>query len=601
MIFIFLAVILSGCMVIIASDKAREMDKAEDTDFVDNNSQDEQALSKNSTTNNDDNGINNNETSGTEINDGEKDNEKDDTTEKENNEKDSRKTDSNTNDEKESIIETKKTINTKTDDALKKEKNDKTKVEKEPIRKDDAKKISKDIEKTTSEKSIIDDVNELNLENEISKIDDSHEKEEPINISININEDNITEEEEKSDTASVTIEEAEYTQIKIDVGDNDEVYTEIPISDKVITENEVIDISELTLPDSYDEYKKNDGTETITITETNTTEKINIKDVPGWYSVITNIDEHYSIVRVDNDKYGVIEKLGQLSVPVDYDGLFVYISEAIRARRDNKYGVISKTGEIIIPVKYDEIIHDWKLINTKHISSLTGRINNKYTEIEVVNTDGISIPAQYDDAVNLTENLIRVRKAYEYGLAGDGGKLVIPVKYDGIKKLSEKYFLVKKDNLYGVMNNQGLKVLPVKYESINLIDGDKFQIKLNDKYGIITETGKFVVNFDVDEFNDIEKRSAREIMPRNNKKNTFTNKNHTLSFTVAEKKDINKKRIIKIVFDTSNKDLSDDIGSMMEKTLEALDKHKFYSKYVLFAYLNKPSNSVVDIIREWER
>lgn len=74
----------------------------------------------------------------------------------------------------------------------------------------------------------------------------------------------------------------------------------------------------------------------------------------------------------DNDKFGYIDKNGNLTIPVEYDGLFEikttkifdddkndYVeadfSNYFRVVKDGKQGIIDKQGNIIIDIKYDQI------------------------------------------------------------------------------------------------------------------------------------------------------------------------------------------------------------------------------------------------------
>lgn len=132
-----------------------------------------------------------------------------------------------------------------------------------------------------------------------------------------------------------------------------------------------------------------------------------ISDIPVY-----NTAKSVAIV-VKNQKFGAINKKGELIIPFKYDylGNFTYFGEYAYAKLNDKFGVIDLDEKIIIPFKYDyidDIREDLVLV----------RLNKKHGIFD----QGIGkevISPEYDEPINLKSQ----GNATYTGIAKKDGKI----------------------------------------------------------------------------------------------------------------------------------------------------------------------------------
>ena len=57
---------------------------------------------------------------------------------------------------------------------------------------------------------------------------------------------------------------------------------------------------------------------------------------------------------VKNSKYGIVDSIGNVKVPVAYDTI-LQLRDVFVIRKKNKWGVMNKAYKMVIPIKYEEI------------------------------------------------------------------------------------------------------------------------------------------------------------------------------------------------------------------------------------------------------
>lgn len=146
--------------------------------------------------------------------------------------------------------------------------------------------------------------------------------------------------------------------------------------------------------------------------------------------------------------------------------------------KDNKYGVINKNGQVVVNPEYDEI----KIPNpTKDVficvpdansdvsKALDSKGNGLWTEFNSV--DAISIKA-ITSLVPYEKSVLKYKQGSFYGLMDIAGDKITDAIYEEISNIDYKegYLKVKKEGRYGAINIKGKEVLKIEYDNI-LSDG----------------------------------------------------------------------------------------------------------------------------------
>ena len=161
-----------------------------------------------------------------------------------------------------------------------------------------------------------------------------------------------------------------------------------------------------------------------------------------------------------NNKWGIINKKGELVIPLEYQEGTAISNGKIVAKKDDRYGLLDATGKILLPFEYDYMTEE-----TSEKSKVL--------------------------LVRKGENPNR-----KYGLIDYNGKIIVPIEYDIIRFVpitmsnGSKHFNMKKDGKYGLYGlDEGKFLTGVVFDSeINItsmqkpivykgnMDGDEYEI-----------------------------------------------------------------------------------------------------------------------------
>ena len=144
-----------------------------------------------------------------------------------------------------------------------------------------------------------------------------------------------------------------------------------PMSDKYVFALKdkhwgVIDFeNKVVIPFEYEQIKETInynhlGEDTLIVQKNGLLGTINFRNIiviPIEYEAISgycqiNFNGHYV---VKDGKTGIIDKTGKIILPTEYDFLFYYTKEEIKAKSNGKYGLINSEMKIIIPFEYDAL------------------------------------------------------------------------------------------------------------------------------------------------------------------------------------------------------------------------------------------------------
>ena len=262
--------------------------------------------------------------------------------------------------------------------------------------------------------------------------------------------------------------------------------------------------------------------------------------IPAKFDFVYQFQADVAVVS-NKGLYGLIDKKGQVTIPIKYANIEAYQRYSI-VTLGTKQGLIANKGKIIIPIKYQyiKVFSRTKYVSdaiaqkkTKVYDDLVVKINNRYG---IINEQGKQIlPTIYDDIdyvskspynyrlkrndqysildenrrlqafgnnkpVSLIHHLLKhyqVINNEKRGIVDAQNRVIIPIKYDHISRLKNPTLLyqVYLGKLTGILNDKRDTILPIKYTNIKreirLIDG--YELTQNAQKSWINRQGKILI------------------------------------------------------------------------------------------------------------
>lgn len=241
-----------------------------------------------------------------------------------------------------------------------------------------------------------------------------------------------------------------------------------------------------------------------------------LADQYAWNSELSD-----GMILVSNgDKFGFVNRLGEETIPLIYDGGTDFEDGEAVVVVEDKYGVIDRSGEYILNVEYDYI----------HPASEGFYCVKKGDKWGYIDKHGIKLTQlDYDDAAPFVGGLGVVKSGTKYGAVDKAGNEIIPVifeeigvddnempvevklhgrtaaidstqninyslLYDEISnfgKLGPKDIaLVKINGSYGIINRKMQEVVEPRYQLIAPFRHGFARVNRNGRYNFITPEGK---------------------------------------------------------------------------------------------------------------
>lgn len=228
----------------------------------------------------------------------------------------------------------------------------------------------------------------------------------------------------------------------------------------------------------------------------------------GHYKVSTGYAEQDSMdfvySNIENTKevkFGLIDSLGNIVIPIEYDGIFP-LYENLLVLKNKKWGIINYKHEELVPIAYD----NYKIDNYSQSADAEKKGNiffltfNKYENYKT---------EYFHNAVFLTEE----------------NKLILLDNYDEIylerswysnNDFNKRFLVVTKNGKKGLLNAQYQEIIPPQYEifEYNTFSKGLFRVAKNGKFGFWDENFKEIIPLEYD-FAEYFKRDSVAFVLKN--------------------------------------------------------------------------------------
>lgn len=210
------------------------------------------------------------------------------------------------------------------------------------------------------------------------------------------------------------------------------------------------------------------------------------KENLAYTNILKTENENYNITVDKNDKYGVINKDGNILIENKYNYIqYLYDNYFIVGGETGKSGIINDKGEEILPIKYEVI---QKLDKNNIVQAMVGNVLELYSKemnnivsmengkIEI-NDDYIKVYSSNQTAYVSNDgtlktnfeifnnNIFASEREGKWGFVDKDNNVVVDYQYDKVTEVNELGFAgIKKDGKWGVIDGKANIILEPTYK-----------------------------------------------------------------------------------------------------------------------------------------
>lgn len=214
--------------------------------------------------------------------------------------------------------------------------------------------------------------------------------------------------------------------------------------------------------------------------------------VPKEYIDATDYSEGLAWV-MNRDKRGYVDTLGRMVIQWDTTGFGSSFFEGMAAMtgKNDKFGFINKNGELVIKFKYDEV--------TRFVDGYA-RVNilGKWGFID--KSDNLIINANYDFAMDFVEGFCFVgltnkeTMGPKWGIINRAGGIVTDFQYIDVRDFNQGLGAVREiSGKWKIIDYFGKTVLNKEFDNIESFNSGLAYAELDGKKGYINPAGDFVI------------------------------------------------------------------------------------------------------------
>lgn len=229
----------------------------------------------------------------------------------------------------------------------------------------------------------------------------------------------------------------------------------------------------------------------------NKADEITKKRLALKYDYISPFSFGRAVVRIgepDNGKYGMINEMDTLLLPMSYDdirelqGGLSMVFSGDRYSENGKYGIVDSLGNFVLPMEYQSVGKFYEGLARVMKGNMYG----------FVDTNGrMVVECKYDLAGFYSAGLVNVCSGNKWGYIDNAGNVVVPVNYNYAEAFYEGLARVQLNGKYGFIDNTGKEVIALEYDFVSRFVGGYAIVRKDDgdrcNFGLIDKTGKVVV------------------------------------------------------------------------------------------------------------
>lgn len=231
---------------------------------------------------------------------------------------------------------------------------------------------------------------------------------------------------------------------------------------------------------------------------------INLGGMPGWDFILDYKD----------GKWGCINKLGEIQIPIIYDKPFMFKNPNVTvAILNGEYLFINKWGKTVFGSLFDKIIDNDPFCDGHCIISLGDKFgiidsNGKYflpTSYDEIKRTKYYIEDERGNSIGI--NCYIIKQSEYYGLITKEGKILLPTEFDKIQETRFDFIKAIKKKKFGIFAADEKGIIKIhkrlgKIDSFhkegNLLYSDHYENIELDRYRVVTIKDGYSIIMDYD-------------------------------------------------------------------------------------------------------
>jgi len=253
----------------------------------------------------------------------------------------------------------------------------------------------------------------------------------------------------------------------------------------------------------------------------------------GTYEIAEPFRNYLGIVG-KNGKYGIIDTLGTVILPLEYDFIehpteYSNESDLFAVKKGNNIQILDNQANPITDFDIQEFEWD-SYKNEQSFQRYFLIIKNSGLVGTVSDKGNVEIPFEYQKIVPFDgKKVTYARQNGKYGLIDYQGKVILPFEYvDAYTEKFFEYFVFEKAGKVGVFDEIGTQIISFSYQDITPVHYDRnnrFIVKQNELFGIIDKVENVIVPIEYDEISNWVEYGPREHFITKNGKNGLISRN----------------------------------------------------------------------------
>jgi hypothetical protein len=219
------------------------------------------------------------------------------------------------------------------------------------------------------------------------------------------------------------------------------------------------------------------------------------------YPDIIKFEQHdvFGAVRLNN-KFGYIDRLGNIIIPAEYDNVKSRLSKyslgsvsttIFPVSKNGKWGYVNAKNEIVLPLQFGYV---GQITDGIGYVAKKDLLEDKDSIIGIVNSEGRLMfnDGRYERVGNARAGKLWYKQKGRLGyLDSTTLQVVIPAQYDLCNIFYQGAAVIRNNGLAAVIDTAGRIIIPFKY--IQIIPTEKFYIVSDrDKWGTVDLSGKII-------------------------------------------------------------------------------------------------------------